>query len=278
MLATAVRRGDQRHPTVVFDDFARAAGPNLGRTPVGFLEWERLRGGQSWFISNSVLVAPASGLNPSVVVTTRFSDVSIEVENNHRGGGIAFRATDAGNFLSLSSFYTVTTTETTVTERNWIYITAPVNIGGVNHSHDYSTWEVEGEGPNDFRPQHSHGAAGDHGDPLALGPESVLPSRTRVVGTTTSMSRALRLDRIENDSVTQLGTWSIPSTAPFRIGVEASGDQIQVYLRSISGVRTNIGSGPVTSSFNQNATRHGITGRQSGSPAFVTRAFSLTAP
>lgn len=263
MLATAVRRGDLRFPTEVFDDFVRADSRDLGSTPVGLLPWKQLRG--TWRIRNNRLHMPTFGTSaqPLTVVDARRSNVKVEITgvNNVSGDAVAFRVADGENFLVLRMFYSVAVIYTVVTQQAWLYTTTPVSTdGGITfHSHDYTTWEVDG--PNDFREQHGH-PAGHHGTPVA----SPLPvdSRDIVTGSTVDPTRILTLDRVEGGVETQLGFWGIP--LPSGIGVEVSGDQIQPYRITGSGDRVDMTGGPVTSSFNQTETHHGVAARMGGQP------------
>lgn len=265
MLATAVRKGDLRFPTAIFDDFVRPNSAELGRTPTGYIAWKKLRG--SWAISSNRLYVPTHTANPLATVNARYADVEIELEVGSRSGdGIAFRVSDAQNYLRLATYYATSTSTNSVTEQSWIYITSPVNIGGVWHAHDYSSWEVNG--PSNYRSLHAHGSYGSHGSPLAIGP---FDSRNRITSRSTSVTRSLILEQVENGSVTELGSWSVP--ALFKIGVDLVGDQLGVFRRDSGGTRTDIAT--VTSSFNQTAVRHGVSRRAGGVQGTDINSFSL---
>lgn len=256
MLAAVVARADSRFPSAISDDFNRANSSNLGFTPEGYTEWQELRG--QWEVANNRLRVASTGPNPLVVVNGRRSDVEIEVGIADSGGdGLAVRATDADNYLRVAYYLTSSTTTNYVTEERYICVTSPVEtpFHGL-HTHDVNCWSSTGSTCCSGG-SHSHGTYGDHGNYLSVGP---FETRQRATGTTTTYTRRIYLDKIENGVVSTLNFWNVPSS-PGKIFVLATEDTIAV-SRGPEGSREFVGAH--TTTFNQDATLHGVARRSGG--------------
>lgn len=257
MLAHAVRRGDLNFPRLFEDNFNRPNSADLGKTPVGNAAWEKLRG--SWETRSNRLWVTTNAVNPLVVIDAHEAenlDLQVGVSSSS-GDALAFRVSDANNYLRLAHYYQRTSSTAYCTETKYICITAPIDTGTGNHTHDRACWSQFGN-CCDRNNLHGHrdknGVWKTHGDELAV------PGGTRqvVCGTTSSTTRRLYLDRVQNGVVTTLDWWSVAS--PFQLGVNLRGNTITVRRGGDAGQVV----GSFSTSFNASSTKHGVARRAGG--------------
>lgn len=239
------------------DNFNRPNQSGLGVIPVAERSWEQLSG--SWSISSNRAVA-ANTTNPVAVVEAYTPDVDISLSVSSTGhDGIAFRVTDKDNYLRLVNFYNRTTSPIYevrvphIVEIQRMVIHSPdgrVENPTIQYSYGGTFWAVAGSysgEPTGWRSEITH-----QGLTRVRTVTQQTSGSTRIVavGTRTSTTRRVHLQKVENGRVTNLHTFSPGTTSSLR--VVANGNNIQVYSNgSLRHSRTE--------SFNNFATKHGIT-------------------
>ena len=291
MLSNAVRRGDERFPVTIFDDFNRADSSDLGRTTTGYVPWEPLS--PNWRIQNNRLLNPTSESNPVAVVNARRSDVNIEVDVSTRSGdGLALRVKDRDNYLRVAYYYTYSSTPQYVTETAHACIDPPVYTASGYHAHEFGCWQGPVD-PDDVTSwccrttEHTHYNVIDRWTGAPKEPEThggvllAIPfhnqTRQRITGYSTSIQRRIYLERVENGAANTLNFWGI-SSSPHRLRVKASGSDISVYRSLFSGPGSSeVLVGEFSTSFNQQEQRHGIARRNTGTQGTAIDNFLLEA-
>lgn len=275
MIGVIVRRMDLRHPRLFTDNFNRPNSADLGSTPVGRAEWQQLRG--NWSIRDNRLWVSTSTANPLVGIETRAAndfDAELAISSSS-GDGLALRIGDAQNYLRVGYFYNRVSTTQFCDEREYICITAPVRPLGasVAHTHDRRCWSRTGnccDRGATWGTMHGHQTATgfvSHGDELAL------PGQWRSVpcGSSTTTTRRIYLDRVQQGTVTTLNWWTVPN--PFLLGVNVRGNVITIRRGGWAGQVV----GSHTTSFNAGASMHGVARRAGGRQGTAMDNFRLNA-
>lgn len=254
------------------DAFDRANQQGLGNIPVAERPWELVSG--NWSISNNRAVA-ANTNDPIAVVNAYTPDVDISLNVSSTGyDGIVFRYLDENNYLRLVNYYRRSSraTYTTLTaHRSDTYHSSP----STGDDWDFAftpnpvIWAPAGSvqtGWTDWRSGDSSVFSGGSTTDFI---KQTNQTKTVRSGTRTTITRRVRLEKIENGRRTLLRNQSVGTTSVLR--VVADGDTIQMYTGGVLRYTT-------TEGFNSNATKHGITRGSSvgGSSGSALNNFSLT--
>lgn len=236
----------------LFDDFNRPDSTDLGSTSVGDREWVKLSGG--WDIFNN-RIRNISGGNSVTVVDAKTSDVEISLDVSSTGrDAIVFRASDASNWLRLSNYYTSSTS----CWNTYIHRRACNNFEGGS-----GTFRT-GCGSCPSCPTYCPSGFGSCVNMGCDATPSVCDTNC-----STNTTRQIHLQKMENGSLSALGSWNVGVTS--RIRITAIGNQIQTYSDTGTTLR-----GTINNSFNQEAVMHGVGRGSSGNLGTLMDNFTLT--
>lgn len=268
----------------IFDNFNRADSTSLGQTSDGLALWVVLNGAFS--ISGNKAVPTTSGAASGLaVVDTGASNIEISSTVGEGGDAIYFRVVDANNWWRAGIANTSTTypvyntqwnyqncwgtftqsangaygcvdpsvhgseTHGCITESNFTGVTPTSPGPGGTHSH--TIYYPCGLYHLDY--QHTHGSTG----------WSLVSTQLVQVGSGTSTSYYIYLDKCVSGVVTQVSASSALSAVPTSMKVAANGSTINVQF---NGGVTNVAS--ATDSQHLTATRHGFGRREPGSTSY----------